>query len=225
MPKKKWGDNPKALEARTRKESKKREEQERVEKAKDDAFWADDDKHLKRKQQRKADKESKKHEQQEKKLEKQRLLEEEMAQLKGPTQAAKVTGGGKVTQAQIQAQLERLRQQAQQKAKRPEQEEAPLEENVNKLIADQLAAEGAVEARSVEEAISVLSVKEAALDKHPERRMKAAYNKYEEENLPRLKQENPNMRLSQLKQMLKKDWMKSPENPMNQRNLAFNAKS
>ncbi|XP_066273744.1 coiled-coil domain-containing protein 124-like [Branchiostoma lanceolatum] len=223
MPKKKWGDNPKALEARTRKDNKKREEQERVEKAKDDAFWADDDKHLKRKQQRKADKESKKHELVEKKLEKQRLLEEEMAQLKGPT--VKTAGGGKMTQAQIQAQLEREKQQAQQKAKRPEQEEAPLEENVNKLIADQLAAEGAVEARSVEEAISVLSVKEAAVDRHPERRMKAAYNKYEEENLPRLKQENPNMRLSQLKQMLKKDWMKSPENPMNQRNLAFNAKS
>ncbi|XP_078689805.1 coiled-coil domain-containing protein 124-like [Branchiostoma floridae x Branchiostoma belcheri] len=223
MPKKKWGDNPKAVEARTRKENKKREEHERLEKAKDDAYWADDDKHLKRKQQRKADKESKKQEHLEKKLEKQRLLEEEMAQLKGPV--SKTGGGGKVTQAQIQAQLEKEKQQAELKAKRVEPEEAPLEENVNKLIADQLSAEGAVEARSVEEAISVLSVKEAAADRHPERRMKAAFNKYEEENLPRLKQENPNMRLSQLKQMLKKDWMKSPENPMNQRNLAYNAKS
>lgn len=55
------------------------------------------------------------------------------------------------------------------------------------------------------------------MDKHPEKRMKAAYNKYEEERLPQLKQENPNMRLSQLKHMLKKEWMKSPENPMNQR--------
>ena len=42
--------------------------------------------------------------------------------------------------------------------------------------------------------------------------------------MPRLKAENPNMRLSQLKQMLKKDWMKSPENPMNQRFAAYNTK-
>ena len=54
--------------------------------------------------------------------------------------------------------------------------------------------------------------------------MKAAYQKFEEENLPILKQENPNMRLSQLKQMLKKDWMKSPDNPMNQRFAEYNEK-
>jgi len=68
------------------------------------------------------------------------------------------------------------------------------------------------------------SVSEPELEKHPEKRMKAAFLKFEEENLPILKQENPNMRLSQLKQMLKKDWMKSPQNPMNQRTLAYNEK-
>lgn len=51
--------------------------------------------------------------------------------------------------------------------------------------------------------------------------MKAAYQAYEDKNLPRLKEENPNLRLSQLKQMLRKDWMKSPENPMNQRDTGF----
>ncbi len=54
----------------------------------------------------------------------------------------------------------------------------------------------------------------AAIDQHPEKRMKAAYLEFEEENLPKLKQENPNMRLSQLKQLLKKEWMKSPKNPL-----------
>ena len=67
------------------------------------------------------------------------------------------------------------------------------------------------------------SVKEAESDRHPEKRLKAAYTAYEEINLPRLKQENPNLRLSQLKQMLKKDWMKSPENPLNQRHAAYNS--
>lgn len=35
--------------------------------------------------------------------------------------------------------------------------------------------------------------------------------------MTRIKQENPTLRLSQLKQILKKEWMKSPENPLNQR--------
>lgn len=60
------------------------------------------------------------------------------------------------------------------------------------------------------------STKEEPADRHPEKRMKAAFKAYEEENLPKLKAENPNMRLSQLKQMLYKDWMKSPQNPLNQ---------
>lgn len=63
------------------------------------------------------------------------------------------------------------------------------------------------------------------LDRHPERRLKAAYTAFEEKHLPRLKAENSNLRLSQLKQMLKKDWLKSPENPLNQRSLAYNAKA
>ena len=58
---------------------------------------------------------------------------------------------------------------------------------------------------------------------HPEKRVKAAYASFEEINLPRLKAENPNMRLSQLKHMLKKDWQKSPENPLNQRFMAATA--
>lgn len=55
------------------------------------------------------------------------------------------------------------------------------------------------------------------LDKHPEKRLKAAYTAFEAENLPRLRAENPSMRLSQVKQLMNKEWMKSPNNPINQR--------
>lgn len=55
------------------------------------------------------------------------------------------------------------------------------------------------------------------VDKHPEKRLKAAYNAFEEVNLPRLKAENPTLRLTQLKQLLRKEWLKSPQNPLNQR--------
>lgn len=54
------------------------------------------------------------------------------------------------------------------------------------------------------------------VDKHPEKRMKAAYLAFEEKMLPQLKAEYPTHRLSQLKQMLHKEWLKSPENPVNQ---------
>ena len=60
---------------------------------------------------------------------------------------------------------------------------------------------------------------------HPEKRMKAAFRAYEERRLLILKAENPNMRLSQLKQILKKDWMKSEENPLIQAQMARAQKS
>lgn len=67
------------------------------------------------------------------------------------------------------------------------------------------------------------STKEENIEKHPERRMKAAYQAFEDLRMPRLKEDNPNLKLSQLKQMLKKDWIKSPENPMNKVHTAYNA--
>ena len=53
MPKKFKGENSKAQEARARKEAVKALEQEKKKQAEEDALWADDDKHIARKQQRK----------------------------------------------------------------------------------------------------------------------------------------------------------------------------
>ena len=61
------------------------------------------------------------------------------------------------------------------------------------------------------------------IDQHPEKRMKAAYEAFEKIRLPELKAENNNLRLSQLKQMIRKEWMKSPENPLNQKLAAIAA--
>ena len=63
------------------------------------------------------------------------------------------------------------------------------------------------------------STKEAEIDRHPEKRVKAAYASFEEKMMPIIKEQNPTLRLSQLKQILKKEWMKSPENPLNQKLL------
>jgi hypothetical protein len=49
--------------------------------------------------------------------------------------------------------------------------------------------------------------------------MRAAYQAYEDANIPRMKLDHPTLRLSQIKQLLKRDWQKAPENPLNQRLL------
>ncbi|EGW33143.1 uncharacterized protein SPAPADRAFT_60449 [Spathaspora passalidarum NRRL Y-27907] len=62
------------------------------------------------------------------------------------------------------------------------------------------------------------------IDRHPERRVKAAFAAYEDKRLPELRKENPGLRLQQIKHLLFKEFQKSPENPMNQdTNVSYNA--
>lgn len=67
--------------------------------------------------------------------------------------------------------------------------------------------------------VPLCSVADDSTDQHPERRMAAAFKAFEAKRMPQLKKENPNLRLSQLKQMLRKEWQKSPENPLIMRNM------
>uniref|UniRef100_A0A8C6T9I7 Coiled-coil domain containing 124 n=1 Tax=Neogobius melanostomus TaxID=47308 RepID=A0A8C6T9I7_9GOBI len=211
MPKKFQGENSKAATARARKAEAKAVADARKKQEEEDALWQETDKHVLKKEQRKVEK---KLELLERKKEKQRLLDEEDSQIKGKPKEV-VTG--KVTRAQIEQTLENEQQKQEQQKSHLE---TPLEENINRIIPE----EGSVEARTIEDAIAVLSTGPEDLDRHPERRMKAAFTAYEEVNMPRLKKENPNMRLSQLKQQLKKEWTKAPENPLNQRFSTYNTK-
>ncbi|XP_074834236.1 coiled-coil domain-containing protein 124 isoform X2 [Carettochelys insculpta] len=219
MPKKFQGENTKSAAARARKAEAKAAADAKRQQELEDAFWKDEDKHVMRKEQRKEEREKRRLEQLERKKELQRLLEEEDSKLKG--KSPKQSTPGKITRAQIE---ETIRKDQLQKESGDEVEkqkshlDVPLEENLNRRVLE----EGTVEARTIEDAIAVLSVAED-LDRHPERRMKAAFATFEEVHLPRLKQENPNMRLSQLKQLLKKEWMRSLDNPMNQRHLTYNS--
>ncbi|XP_001364547.2 coiled-coil domain-containing protein 124 [Monodelphis domestica] len=219
MPKKFQGENTKSAAARARKAEAKAAADAKRQQELEDAYWKDDDKHVMRKEQRKEEKEKRRLEQLERKKELQRLLEEEDSKLKG--KSPKPLTPGKVTRAQIEETLRRDQQQKENEetVEKPKSHlEVPLEENVNRRVPE----DGSVEARTIEDAIAVLSVNDDS-DRHPERRMKAAFTAFEELHLPRLKKENPNMRLSQLKQLLKKEWMRSPDNPMNQRTMAYNA--
>lgn len=219
MPKKFQGENTKSAAARARRAEAKAAADARRQQELEDALWKDEDKHVLRKEQRKEEREKRRLEQLERKKELQRLLEEEDSKLKGKT--PKQGNPGKITRAQIEESI-RKEQQHRESADGGQKErshlELPLEENRNRRPPD----EGALEARSVEEAIAALSVA-APSERHPERRLRAAFAAFEELQLPRLKQQNPNMRLSQLRQLLRKEWMKSPENPMNQRHKPYNS--
>lgn len=228
MPKKFAQENSKAVAAKARKNEKASAEKAEKERAAEDAKWQDDGCGLAKKQNKKDEAEKKRLEALERKKERQLLEEEEMANIKSGKvndKSGKKTGGGpssKLTRQQImQNMMEQAKKAAEEKTKKDkkdEEDDSDLIENVNRLTVD------GDEARNLDEAISILSGPEKA-EKHPEKRMKAAYEDFEKERLPELKAENPNLRLSQLKQILRKEWLKHPSNPFNQKTTGYNTKS
>jgi len=222
MPKKFKGENSKAVEARARKEEKTTSEKDKKQKAIDDAYWQDDNKQLQKKQSRKEDAEKKRLEALEKKKQREDLLAQEDAEYKSQAAKKGVQKPPKLTRTQIREDAEKRNEIALEKPKQEVQTHltTTLEENINRV-----EIEG-VEARTVDEALSVLSVKETPeIDQHPEKRMKAAYEEFETERIPQLKIENPTLRLSQLKQLLRKEWQKHPNNPLNLKLAAMQNKS
>lgn len=174
----------------------------------------------------------------EKKAEVKALLEKEMATIKvGGKQPS-----AKITKAEIMVAMEKRNQAA--KSEKKKEEEKPIEENLNRIVIEGESAHGIDEALSILRwaafdidnllcryclhlftfyvlcqiiFLYFYSVKDSEVDRHPEKRMKAAYASFEEKMMPIIKEQNPTLRLSQLKQILKKEWMKSPENPLNQK--------
>ncbi|XP_050313947.1 coiled-coil domain-containing protein 124 [Anthonomus grandis grandis] len=205
MPKKFATENTKAVAARERKKAAKDEVNAKKERDLEEAKWKDDDKQLLKKQQKKELDERKKQEQLQRKAEAKALLEKEMGSIKTTSKPAP---SAKVTRAQIQAKKEEQPKKKEEKVVETHLD-TPLVENINRLSID------GEEARTIDEAIQILDGASTDIDKHPEKRMKAAYTAYEERRLQELKMEYPSLRLSQLKQMIFKEWQKSPENPLN----------
>lgn len=202
MPKKFVGENSKAVAARARKAAAKEAENTKKALEAEEKAWKDDDKQVLKKKQRQEELEKKRQQQLEKKAEVKALLEKEMATIKvGGKQPA-----AKITRAEIVAATEKRNQVATKK----KEEEKPIEENLNRLTIEGETAHG------IDEALSILS---STKDRHPEKSLKAAFASFEERMMPIIKEQNPTLRLSQLKQILKKEWMKSPENPLNQKLL------
>ncbi|CAI6010253.1 unnamed protein product [Closterium sp. NIES-65] len=245
MPKK-LAPNTKAEEARERKAAVADEKKRAAEKAKEDARWADEGpkgraaKKKEEDEQKRVEAAAKRAEK--KRLEE--IEAREMAKISGKgvsgggggsagagagarRAGAGSSGGGgaKVTQAELalikereQKELAGAEAERRKKAARVAEEAEyarMLEvENTNRMAV-------AVDARNVGEALSQLSVAageegSSSVDKHPEKRMKAAFKAFEEAELPRMKQERPGLTLTQYKEQIWKAWKKSPQNPMNQ---------
>ncbi|KAJ1958528.1 hypothetical protein EC988_000251 [Linderina pennispora] len=63
----------------------------------------------------------------------------------------------------------------------------------------------------------------ALLDRHPEKRAKAAFREFMQREKPRFKLEYPSLRLAQLKHQMWKEWQTSPENPFNKTLVTLNS--
>ena len=212
-----------AAEREREKKTKAREESLR--KA-EDAKWVDDgDKARNAREARLADREKKADEVMQKNLEKQELLkrEEDENMKLGKNKKIAATTSTKIRQADIRLSALSAMSFEKLSKKKPSSPEVvndlPIEPNLNKESQKHEALTGIKHefGTGTVEAISALSAvlgKDGKVDAHPERRMKAAHAAFEERRMKELQHEKPNLKRTQYKEMIWKEWQKSPENPM-----------
>ncbi|CAD2101043.1 hypothetical protein YYG_04272 [Plasmodium vinckei petteri] len=212
-----WGaGNSRAIEARMRKKMEKDRKQKELEEKRLDEYWKDDDKKAQAKIQRKIEAENKKQQKLDRKKELRELYGEEEKALK-TNKESKATNT-KITQAQIlQRLIEEKKKEMKDEKKKTENtnvHEMELEDNINHIIRDEMNNyDECINATGIDNIINSLG--NVSFEKT--KKVKAAYKKYEEENLPLVKEEYKNLKLSQYKQILWKKFKKSADNPMNQK--------
>ena len=84
----------------------------------------------------------------------------------------------------------------------------------------------ALNASGIDNALDALSLTEKdnnKIEKHPERRYKAAYAAFSARRLPEIEEEYPGLRGNQRNALCKKEFEKSEENPYNQAHVQVNA--
>lgn len=86
----------------------------------------------------------------------------------------------------------------------------------------------ALNATGIDNALDALSLTTGAsnsekVERHPERRFKAAYAAYEARRMPELEEEMKGLRRQQRIDVIRKEFEKSPENPFNQVSVAHDA--
>ncbi|KAF5094996.1 hypothetical protein D0Z03_001932 [Geotrichum reessii] len=168
-------------------------------------------------------------------------------------ESAKWSQGSKKGNAKREADVDKKAEAARKKAERDallkaEEDSLPSKPSNSKRGQEKIAARRAgkiddfitpssapsLSASGIDNALDLLSLtneksvgtgnsKADGIDRHPERRFKAAYAAFEESRLPQLKEEHPGLRQNQMKELIRKEFEKSPLNPFNQATVAYNA--
>ncbi|GAB65104.1 hypothetical protein PCYB_051220 [Plasmodium cynomolgi strain B] len=213
-----WGaGNSRAIEARMRKKMEKDKKQKELEEKKLDEYWKDDDKKAQAKIQRKMEAESKRQQKLDRKKELRELYGEEEKSLKSNKESK--TTSSKVTQAQIlQRLIEEKKKEMQEDKKKKNNlnvHEMELEDNINHIQRDEINDyDEYINATGIDNVISALdnvsfekTKKVKVLSKKVGTILSIwyhtnAYKKFEEENLPLIKEQYKGLKLSQFKQIL-----------------------
>ena len=232
MPKK-FGTNTKKEEARERKKQKKKDEKERKEKEAEDEYWREKDPKILEKQ---AEKKRKVKEKEEKQREKQRLKEElkkEEEEALGKNKKNDRVSGPTRNQIQ-QYEEERIKKLLKEKEKEEDEkdhnpnddidvEKEFVNENYGKLEKKTDKGIDIIEATGIDSALEEMKLED--YDKHPEKRMRQAWNDYFEKQLPIFKEQYPNLKRQQYINMIQKEFKTSPENPVYMRRIQDSKKS
>ncbi|EPS70678.1 hypothetical protein M569_04082, partial [Genlisea aurea] len=226
MPKK-MGVNSKAEASRARKSSTDAERKDRESKEKEDQYWREAEGEKSRAAKKREEEAEKRAEAAAKKAAARQLAEQEEKDLekslrKPDKKANRVSVPvPKVTEVELRRRREdeQLALQRRAEEEKKKQSRTADEEEYERMVStvNSNRDESIIQARSVEEAIASLTVADTLpVDKHPEKRLKAAFKAFEEGELPKLKEEKPGLTHTQYKDMIWKLWKKSPENPLNQ---------
>ncbi|KAL6963642.1 hypothetical protein U1Q18_034649 [Sarracenia purpurea var. burkii] len=226
MPKK-MGVNSKAEAARARKNVTDAERKERESREKEDQYWREAEGMKSRATKKREEEAEKRAEAAARKAEARRIAEQEEKELEKASRKPDKKANRvaipvpKVTEVELQRRREEEQAQILKKAEEAKRQQSRTqEEEVYErvvLVANTNREDSIIEARTVEEAISQMTVADTLpVDRHPERRLKASFKAFEEAELPRLKEEKPGLTHTQYKDMIWKLWKKSPDNPLNQ---------
>eukprot|EP00669_Euglena_mutabilis_P010864 TRINITY_DN5564_c0_g1_i2.p1 TRINITY_DN5564_c0_g1~~TRINITY_DN5564_c0_g1_i2.p1 ORF type:complete len:199 (+),score=81.67 TRINITY_DN5564_c0_g1_i2:70-666(+) len=187
-----------------RQAAKEAEESDRKRQAEEDAKWSSNDKKDKKKSEKESQELDRKLQQAQKALEKKRLEEEDAAAMSAATKKKEPE---RLTRAQVEENLRKMQGDAKGKGKDKKVAVQQFDEvNVNHIQEEDVAT-------GLDDALKLLGAN--GLAETP--KLATAHREFEDRQIVLLKQQLPGLKLSQYKEMAWKLWLKSPENPNNQK--------
>eukprot|EP00051_Salpingoeca_urceolata_P000904 m.37119 g.37119 ORF g.37119 m.37119 type:complete len:252 (+) comp11074_c0_seq2:269-1024(+) len=234
---KKLNTNPKALAARERKEQQQAAQKSKAAQEADDRAWQENPTKSAAQAQERAQRRAEKAQAAaERKAANRALAAEDEQAVASSLKAGRKAGGGKKgagapvkkTRAQIEIERRRLAKEKEEQQRREAESKAgavvPAERTVDLApLGNKGGDPDELSARNVDDALDVLATARGGaaataaasteIDMHPERRFKAAFAAYVEDNMERARQEYPGIKRGQLTNILRKEFDKSPLNP------------